>query len=117
MMAQFLKRPITQRTRTDDLPGVTGPARLDRRTKNLTKRLAPGDIAIIDHEDLDRVSGDALRHRQVAAVINVAASISGRYPNHGPQLLIEAGIPLLDAVGPEVFRLVSEGQIVRLQDR
>ncbi len=114
MMAQFLKRPSTPRTRTEDLPGVSGPARLDRRTKNLTKRLAPGDIAIIDHEDLDRVSADALRHRQVAAVVNVAASISGRYPNHGPQLLMEAGIPLLDAVGPEVFRLVSEKKIVRL---
>jgi len=47
-------------------------------------------------------------------VVNVAASISGRYPNHGPQLLMEAGIPLLDAVGPEVFRKVSEKKIVRL---
>jgi len=80
MMAQFLKRPITPRAKTDDLPGVSGPARLDRRTKNLTKRLAPGDIAIIDHEDLDRVSAEALLHRQVAAVVNAAASISGRYP-------------------------------------
>jgi uncharacterized membrane-anchored protein len=114
MMAQFLKRSSTPRTRSEDLPGVSGPARLDRRTKNLTKRLAPGDIAIIDHEDLDRVSADALRHRQVAAVVNAAASISGRYPNYGPQLLMEAGIPLLDAVGPEVFGLVSEKKIVRL---
>jgi len=114
MMAQFLKRPITPRPRTEDLPGVTGPARLDRRTKNLTKRLAPGDIAIIDHEDLDRVSAEALKHRQVAAVVNAAESISGRYPNYGPQLLVEAGIPVLDRVGPEVFRLVSEGKPVRL---
>jgi uncharacterized membrane-anchored protein len=116
MMVQFLKRPITPRPRTDDLPGVSGPARLDRRTKNLTKRLAPGDIAIIDHEDLDRVSAEALLHRQVAAVVNVAASISGRYPNAGPQLLVEAGIPLLDQAGPEVFRLVSEGKAVRLHE-
>jgi len=116
MMAQFLKRPITPRHKTDDLPGVSGPARLDRRTKNLTKRLAPGDIAIIDHEDLDRVSAEALLHRQVAAVVNVAASISGRYPNTGPQLLVEAGIPLLDQAGPEVFQLVSEGKAVRLHE-
>jgi len=116
MMAQFLKRPITPRPKTDDLPGVSGPARLDRRTKNLTKRLAPGDIAIIDHEDLDRVSAEALLHRQVAAVVNVAASISGRYPNTGPQLLVEAGIPLLDQAGPEVFQLVSEGKAVRLHE-
>jgi len=116
MMAQFLKRPITPRPKADDQPGVSGPARLDRRTKNLTKRLAPGDIAIIDHEDLDRVSAEALLHRQVAAVVNVAASISGRYPNAGPQLLVEAGIPLLDQVGPEVFGLVSEGKAVRLHE-
>jgi len=116
MMAQFLKRPITPRPKTDDLPGVSGPARLDRRTKNLTKRLAPGDIAIIDHEDLDRVSAEALLHRQVGAVVNVAASISGRYPNTGPQLLVEAGIPLLDQAGPEVFQLVSEGKAVRLHE-
>src|SRR5258708_37947486 len=101
MMAQFLKRPITPRPRTEDLPGVTGPARLDRRTKNLTKRLAPGDIAIIDHEDLDRVSAEALKHRQVAAGGNAAESISGRHPPHGPQLPAEAGIPVLDRVGPE----------------
>src|SRR5499433_1392890 len=116
MLAQFLKRPITPRPKTEDLPGVTGRARLDRRTKNLTKRLAPGDIAIIDHEDLDRVSAEALLHRQVAAVVNAAASISGRYPNTGPQLLVEAGIPLLDQVGPEVFGLVSEGKAVRLHE-
>jgi uncharacterized membrane-anchored protein len=117
MMAQFLKRPITPRPKTDDLPGVSGPARLDRRTKNLTKRLTPGDIAIIDHEDLDRVSAEALVHRQVAAVVNVAKSISGRYPNAGPQLLVEAGIPLLDQAGAEVFRLVSEGKTVRLHEK
>src|SRR5690349_3247877 len=111
MMAQFLKRPITTRTRTEGLPGVSGPARLDRRTKNLTKRLAPGHIASIEHGDPDRCSTDALLLRQVAAVVNVAASIRVRYPNHGPQLLMEAGSPLLEAVGPDVFRKVSERKI------
>ena len=104
----------TRRGRPDDLPGVIGPARLDCRTKNLTKRLCPGDIAIIDHRDLDRVSADALVNCQVAAVVNVAPSISGRYPNLGPQRLIEAGIPLVDDVGPDVFARVSEGQTVWL---
>jgi uncharacterized membrane-anchored protein len=103
-----------RRARPPDLGGVQATARLDRRTKNLTKRLKPGDIAIIDHADLDRVSADALIRCQVAAVINVAESISGRYPNLGPQLLIEAGIPLVDDVGPEVFDQLSEGQQVRL---
>jgi uncharacterized membrane-anchored protein len=93
---------------------VIGPARLDRRTKNLTKRLCPGDIAIIDHRDLDRVSADALIRCQVAAVVNAAPSITGRYPNMGPHLLVEAGIPLVDDVGPDVFARVTEGQTLWL---
>jgi uncharacterized membrane-anchored protein len=106
--------PWARRGRPDDLPGVIGPARLDRRTKSLTKRLSPGDIAIIDHGDLDRVSAEALIGCQVAAVVNAAPSITGRYPNLGPQLLIDAGIPLVDGVGQDVFARVSEGQAVWL---
>ena len=115
MMAPFLKLPIRHRSRPEDLPGVIGAARLDRRTKNLTKRLRTGEIAIIDHADLDRLGAEALLRQQVAAVVNVAPSISGRYPNLGPQLLVEAGVPLVDDVGPDVFTKVSEGTLVRLQ--
>jgi len=92
-----------RKARSQDQAGVQATARLDRRTKDLTKRLRPGDIAIIDHADLDRVSADALIRCQVAAVVNAAQSIGGRYPNLGPQLLIEAGIPLVDDVGQDVF--------------
>ena len=106
--------PWTRRGKSEDLPAVIGTARLDRRTKNLTKRLCPGDIAIIDHRDLDRVSADALIGCQVGAVINASPSISGRYPNMGPHMLVEAGIPLVDNVGPDVFARVSEGQTVWL---
>ena len=115
MMAPFLKLPIRHRSRPEDLPGVIGPARLDRRTKNLTKRLRMGEVAIIDHADLDRLGAEALLRQQVAAVVNVAPSITGRYPNLGPQLLIDAGVPLVDDVGPDVFTKVSEGTLVRLQ--
>jgi uncharacterized membrane-anchored protein len=97
-----------------DLPGLVAPARIDRRTKNLTRRLQPGDIAIIDHEDLDRVSAESLLNCQVAAVVNAAPSMSGRYPNLGPQLLAEAGVPLIDDVGPDVFEKVKDGRMVRL---
>ncbi len=114
-MAQLIKIPIRHRAKPDELPGIVGRARADRRTKNLTKRLGPGDIAIIDHCDLDRVSADALVRCQVAAVVNAAGSSSGRYPNHGPQVLIEAGIPLVDGVGPEVFERVPDGALVRLR--
>src|SRR4051794_21721839 len=97
-------------------PGVVGIARLDRRTKRLTKRLRPGDIAIIDHVDLDRVGAEALVAAKVGAVVNAAASISGRYPNLGPEVLLRAGVPLLDAVGSEVFAQLHEGDGVRLLD-
>jgi uncharacterized membrane-anchored protein len=103
-----------RRTRSEDLPGITASARIDRRTKSLSTRLRPGDIAIIDHADLDRTGADALIGHQVSAVVNVARSITGRYPNLGPQLLVDAGIPLVDDVGPEVFERVSEGDQVRL---
>ncbi|SDG10368.1 Uncharacterized membrane-anchored protein [Blastococcus aurantiacus] len=95
-------------------PGVSGVVRLDRRTKTLTKRLRPGDIAVIDHVDIDRVSADALVSCKVAAVVNAAPSISGRYPNLGPEILVNAGIPLLDGVGRDVFAALKEGTSVRL---
>lgn len=114
MKVPSLKVPRARRATPDDLPGVTAVARLDRRTKNLTKRLRPGEIAIIDHVDLDRLAADALIELQVAAVVNVAASISGRYPNLGPQLLVAAGLPLVDDVGPDVFAKVADGDVVRL---
>ena len=99
----------------DPAPGVSGPARLDRRTKNLTKRLRPGDIAVIDHVDVDRVAADALVSCQVAAVVNAAPSTSGRYPNLGPGVLVDAGIPLIDGVGKEVFTRVKEGARLRVE--
>ena len=96
-------------------PGLSGPARVDRRTKDLTKRLRPGDIAVIDHEDLDRVSAEALVACKPAAVVNASTSISGRYPNLGPEILVAAGIPLLDHAGPGVMEL-KDGTELNLED-
>jgi uncharacterized membrane-anchored protein len=93
---------------------VTGVARLDRRTKRLVGRLNPGDIAIIDHVDLDRVAAESLVEAKVSAVVNAQPSISGRYPNLGPDLLVSNGITLLDNVGEDVFAAVKEGARVRL---
>ncbi|MDX6209110.1 MAG: hypothetical protein QOE24_1501, partial [Frankiales bacterium] len=95
---------------------MIGIARLDRRTKNLTKRIRPGEIAVIDHLDIDRVSAEALVLSGVAAVVNVSPSMSGRYPNLGPEIIVSAGIPLLDDVGPEVFGTVRDGDRVRLDE-
>jgi uncharacterized membrane-anchored protein len=73
-------------------------------------------VAVIDHEDLDRVAAEALVHAGVAAVVNAAPSISGRYPNLGPKILDEAGIPLVDRVGPLVLQKVRDGDPVHLED-
>jgi uncharacterized membrane-anchored protein len=106
--------PARRRAGSADLPGLIAPVRLDRRTKNLTRRLQPGDIAVIDHADLDRVSAESMIRCHVAAVVNVAQSITGRYPNLGPQLLVDAGIPLVDDVGPDVFDKLGDGRLARL---
>ena len=96
----------------------TGP---DRRCcparsayQNLTKRLRPGEIAIIHHSDLDRVSAEALVEVGTSAVVNAVSSVSGRYPNLGPGILMEAGIPLIDNVGDHVFSRVHEGEWLTL---
>jgi uncharacterized membrane-anchored protein len=95
--------------------GVEGTARLDRRTKRLVSRLAPGNVAVIDHEDLDRISAESLVERGVGAVVNAKASVSARYPNLGPLILATAGIPILDEVGDEIFDRLAEGQHVLLE--
>ncbi|MEU6428130.1 putative cytokinetic ring protein SteA [Microbispora sp. NPDC046973] len=116
MKVPSLNVPGLRRRKADGLPGVTAVARIDRRTKRLTKRLKPGEIAIIDHVDIDRVSGEALVACGVAAVVNAAASISGRYPNLGPQILIDAGIPLIDNASPELFERIADGDVIRVHD-
>ncbi len=110
--------PSLSRGRPEPLvgPGVQGTARVDSRTKNLTKRLQPGDVAVINHLDIDKVAADALVGCRPVAVINAAASISGRYPNLGPEILLAAGIVLVDEVGPEVLTAIQEGVRVRVHE-
>src|SRR3954449_13540339 len=111
----LMRLPVLRRTRPAE-PGVTtGPVRLDRRTKRLVGRLRPGDIAVIDHVDLDRVAADSLVALGVAAVLNAKPSISGRYPNLGPEVLIQAGIPVIDDLGETLFESLREGEIVRVE--
>src|SRR5437763_17216094 len=87
-------------------------ARVDRRTKNLLRRVQPGEVAVIDHDDLDRVSAEGLVERGVAAVVNASPSITGRFPNTGPLILMEAGIALVDGVGKLLMDKVREGDPV-----
>lgn len=94
--------------------GVSGPARLDRRTRSLAKRLRPGDVAVIDHVDLDSAAAQGLVAAGVVAVVNVAPSVSGRYPSLGAAVLLKAGVVLLDDVGAEAFAALNDGDPVRI---
>ncbi|TCO59175.1 putative cytokinetic ring protein SteA [Actinocrispum wychmicini] len=99
---------------SQSLPGVTGVARVDRRTGEVLKRVGAGDIVVLDQLDLDRATADALVAAGVAGVVNASPSISGRFPNLGPELLLEAGIPLVDGVGVHALREIREGSKLRL---
>jgi uncharacterized membrane-anchored protein len=93
----------------------TGPARLDRQTKRLVRRLSPGDVAIIDHRDLDRVSAEELVEAGVPVVVNVSPSQSDRFPNPGPLLLVRSGVRLIDAPGADLFDTVDEGDLLTVR--
>src|SRR6266699_5695106 len=94
---------------------LTGQAKLDRRTKHLVKRLSAEDVAIIDHEDIDRVSAEELLESGVRVVVNVARSQSGRFPNPGPLLLVRGGVRLIDAPGAQLFDEIGDGEAVTVR--
>ena len=107
----------TLRTGATDAAASTGGtvARVDKRTKDLTKRINPGDIAVIDHADIDTVAADALAAAGPSAVVNAERSTTGRYPNHGPQILLAAGIPLIDNCGSHIMTAITEGDPARVE--
>ncbi|MFR9732223.1 putative cytokinetic ring protein SteA [Saccharopolyspora sp. MS10] len=98
----------------EDRPGVIGTARVPRRADELPSRLGPGDIVLLDQVDLDRRTADTLVAAGVAAVINAAPSISGRFPNLGPEVLSSAGVALIDRVGRDAMRVVKDGARLRV---
>ena len=111
-LRQRLVRPSLRAVPAEGV--VIGRARVDQRTKNLIPRLQPGEIAVIDHADLDRVAAEGLILARAGAVVNAARSSTGRYPNLGPLLLAAAGIPVVDDVGMGVLTAVREGQILEV---
>ncbi len=116
----ILRRADRSPDTSDDAADGGGTARVGARTKDLTKRLRPGDVAVIDHADIDRVAAEALVAAGPSAVLNAAASTTGRYPNAGPDILLQAGIVLVDDIGPEIMtvrdgaRVSVEGGEVRV---
>ena len=107
-----MRNPFRKQASSDP-DRLSGPVRVDARTKKLTKRLRAGEVAVIDHTDLDRVAAEALAEARPVAVLNAAPSVSGRYPNLGPGILVDAGVPLIDDMGADIMRL-HEGQRVTI---
>src|ERR1700722_12597859 len=101
-------------SRNTSRPGVIGTARVDRDIDRLLRRVCPGDIVVLDVLDLDRITADALVDAEIAAVVNASTSVSGRYPNLGPEVLMANGVTLIDETGPEVFKKIKDGAKVRL---
>ena len=95
---------------------ITGRARVNRRTKDLVKDLEAGEIAVINHKDLDRVAGEGLAASGITAVVNASESISGRYPNSGPQCVARAGITVVDHVGLDIMETVADGDQLTITD-
>jgi uncharacterized membrane-anchored protein len=93
---------------------IEGTARLGQRTKHLVKRLRPGEVAVIDHMDIDRIAAEELIESGIVAVLNAAPSSSGRYPNAGPLMLARAGIRLVDAPELDLFDRLKEGDRLRI---
>ncbi len=100
----------------DQLPGTVGIARVDRDTARLLRRVDSGDVVVLDVVDLDRVTADALVAADVAVVVNASPSITGRYPNLGPEVLVAAGITLIDSAGDEALRKIKNGARVRVHE-
>jgi uncharacterized membrane-anchored protein len=103
-------------SRTTTRPGLTGTARVDRNIDRLLRRVCPGDIVVLDILDLDRITADALVEADIAAVVNASPSVSGRYPNMGPEVLVNNGVTLIDETGPDVFKKIKDGSKIRLHE-
>jgi uncharacterized membrane-anchored protein len=95
---------------------VQGPARPGRKTKKLIPELQRGDIAIIDHPDMDGVCATALAARRVAAVVNAAEALTGRYAASGPGILLAAGIPVYDCAGSDLLDRLQPGAPLEIRD-
>ena len=118
-MAATRQQPVTSAPAFAGLPTlpreISGPVRLGRKTKLLVRHLVAGDVAVIDHLDIDRVSAEELIAAGASAVLNCRASTSGTYPNLGPQLLVEAGVLLVDLPEDSLFHSLSDGDPVTVR--
>jgi uncharacterized membrane-anchored protein len=109
---------VKLRTRLQTDAGISGTARTDRRTTALLPRLRSGDVAVLDQVDLDGPTAEALVEAGVVAVVNRSQMISGRFPNRGPQLLVDAGIRMVDQAhaldGRDLLSSLPDGRRVQV---
>ena len=87
---------------------------MSRRSEALLDRVGHKDIVVIDQVDIDRSTADALVKAGVTGVINASQSISGRFPNLGPEILVASDVLLVDGVGDGVFAKVKDGAKIRV---
>jgi len=116
VIIEIMKMPALLSRKTETLPGISGIARVDRDTGKLLRRVGHGDIVVLDEIDLDRVTADALVAAGVLAVVNASPSITGRYPNLGPEVLVANGIALIDSAGTEIFKAIKDGSKIRIHE-
>jgi uncharacterized membrane-anchored protein len=95
---------------------IKGTVRLGSTTKDLVKSLQAGEIAVIDHKDLDQLAASSLVHSNIKAVLNNSQSISGKYPNLGPEKLVEAEVPIIDFVEDNLFDILKTGEKIEIID-
>ncbi|MTI60815.1 MAG: hypothetical protein FH762_12735 [Firmicutes bacterium] len=88
---------------------IKGRVILNKKTKDLVKEIKVNEIAVIDHRDVDQIAASSLVEKQVKAIINISPSISGRYPNVGPEILLLAGIPVIDISDGDLFSTLNNG--------
>jgi len=107
---------LSRRNGSSTSEATEGTARLGRRTKHLVRRLGPGDVAVIDHVNVDRIAAEELISTGVGVVVNASPSSDGRYPNAGPLLLAQAGVMLLDVEEGDPFELLADGERVTISE-
>lgn len=89
-----------------------GKVRIGRKTKELVKSLKAGEIAVIAHQDIDEIAALSLCEKKVSLIINCARSITGRYPNPGPKIILSRGIALLDECPEFIPELLQDGDFI-----
>ncbi|MGI6705491.1 MAG: putative cytokinetic ring protein SteA [Clostridia bacterium] len=95
---------------------IKGKVKVDLKTKDLVKRLSSNDIAVICHEDLDELAAQLLIEKKVKVIVNAETSITGKYPNKGPSLLLKEGITIIDHIGKGNFEKIAENDFLEYKN-